>query len=306
MRQPTLSEKSKVWRIPRFHDLELLRGTSLTQSFPRHTHERYAIGVVEQGALGYFYRGENIVALPGNINLCMPDEVHTGQPAAAEGWSYRMFYFDVTMLQQIASEVAGRPRHLPFFQAGVIADVCVARQLRQLHRQLETAETPLLEQETVLLDVLAQVIHRYADAPPPLRRPGQEPRAVTQLKRYIESHYAEDMSSRVCPTSPNSVAIISFASFVKQSASRHTRTSVRCALSTPKTCSRPDSPWRMWLLPLALRIKAISRDGAKGCGALPLDNTATAYKTAPPQPSTFQPRVSRPNVRAFTLHKAEV
>lgn len=194
MQRTTRSEKSKVWRIPRFHDLELLRGTYLTQSFPRHTHERYAIGVIEQGALGYFYRGENIVALPGNINLCIPDEVHTGQPAAAEGWSYRMFYFDVTMLQHVASEVAGRPRHIPFFQAGVIADVFVAQQLRQLHRQLETTDTPLLEQETVLLEVLAQLIHRYADDPPPLHRLGQEPHAVTQLKRYIESHYAEDIS----------------------------------------------------------------------------------------------------------------
>src|SRR5262245_19253186 len=133
MQRTTLAEKSKIWRMPRFHDLKLLRGTSLTHSFPRHTHERYAIGVIEQGALGYFYRGEHTVALPGNINLCIPDEVHTGQPAAAEGWSYRMFYCDVTMLQQVASEVADRPRPLPFFQAGVIADVSVTRQLRQVH-----------------------------------------------------------------------------------------------------------------------------------------------------------------------------
>jgi AraC-like DNA-binding protein len=194
MQRTTRAEQRKVWRIPRLYGLELLRGTYLTQYFPRHTHERYAIGVIEQGALGYFYRGENIVALPGNINLCIPDEVHTGQPAAAEGWSYRMFYVDAAVLQHAASEVAGRPRHLPFFQAGVIADGCVARQLHQLHRQLETTDTPLLEQETVLLDVLAQLIRRHADDPPPLHRLGQEPQAVTQLKRYIEGHYAEDIS----------------------------------------------------------------------------------------------------------------
>ncbi|MEW6731725.1 MAG: AraC family transcriptional regulator [Acidobacteriota bacterium] len=194
MQGTTLSEKSKVWRIPKLCNLELLRGSYLTHSFPRHTHERYAIGVIEQGALGYFYRGENIVALPGNINLCIPGEVHTGQPAMAQGWSYRMFYFDVTMLQHIASEVAERPRNIPFFQAGVIADLFLARQLRQLHHQLETIHTPLLEQETVLLEVLAQLIHRYAEDPPPLRRLGQEPYAVKQLKHYIENHYAEDIS----------------------------------------------------------------------------------------------------------------
>jgi AraC-like DNA-binding protein len=194
MKPITRAEKSKLWRIPRFSDLELLRGIHLTQSFPRHTHECYAIGVIEQGALGYFYRGEHIVALPGNINLCIPGEAHTGQPAVAEGWSYRMFYFDITMLQQVASDVAGRPRDLPFFQAGVIVDVAVAQHLRQLHRQLETMDTPLLEQETALLEALAQLIHRHADDPARLSRVGNEPRAVTQLKHYIESHYAEDMS----------------------------------------------------------------------------------------------------------------
>lgn len=188
------AETYHVWCIPRFRNLELLHGTYLTHSFPRHTHERYAIGVIEQGALGYFYRGENVVAVPGNINLCVPGEAHTGQPAVTEGWSYRMFYLDVTLLQHVAADVAGRPRDLPFFQAGVINDAGVAQQLRHLHRHFETLDTPLLAQETVLFQVLTQLIHRYADDPPPLQRVGYEPRAVRLLKHYIESHYADDIS----------------------------------------------------------------------------------------------------------------
>jgi AraC-like DNA-binding protein len=189
-----MTEYSKVWRVPGFSDLELLRARYLTQSFPRHTHEQYAIGVIEQGALGFYYRGENVVALPGNINLCIPGEVHTGQPAADDGWTYRMFYFDAAMLQNVTSEVADRPRCIPFFQSGVIADVSLAQQLRQLHLQLEKAAIPLLEQESLLLEVLAQLIIRHADDPPPMCKVGQEPHAVTQLKRYIENHYAKNIS----------------------------------------------------------------------------------------------------------------
>jgi len=174
--------------------LELLRADYLTQSFPRHTHERYAVGVIERGALGFFYRGENVVASPGHINLCIPGEAHTGQPAVAEGWSYRMFYFDATMLQQAASEVADRPRQLPFFRSGVLADASTAQQLRQLHLQLEKPDTSPLESETILLEVLAQLINRHADDPPPTCRVGREPSAVRRLKHYLESHYAEDIS----------------------------------------------------------------------------------------------------------------
>lgn len=188
------SEASKIWRIPQFSDLELLRARHQTQRFPRHTHERYAVGVIEQGALGFFYRGENVIAASGNINLCIPGEVHTGHPAVAEGWSYRMFYFDVGFLEAVASEIADRPQQLPFFQSGVIADPDMAQRLRQLHRHLEEPNVSFLQQETELLELLAQFIKRHAEAPPPLASAGQESYAVTQVKQYIESHYAEDIS----------------------------------------------------------------------------------------------------------------
>ena len=185
--------KSRVWRLPALDNLELLRAENVTQFFPKHTHERYAVGVLERGALGFFYRGENVVAASGDVNLCVPGEVHTGQPAAPEGWSYRMFYLDAAVLQQVAVEVAARPRELPFFQSGVLHDDALARQLYGVHCRLETSASRL-EQETLLLDVLAQLIRRHADDPPRVVATGREPRAVTQVKGYLENHYAKAVS----------------------------------------------------------------------------------------------------------------
>ena len=185
--------KTKLWRIPDLGDLELLRAENITQSFPKHTHERYAVGVLERGALGFFYRGENVVAAAGDVNLCVPGEVHTGQPAVPEGWSYRMFYLGAEVLRQVATEVAAKPRELPFFQSGVIHDDALARQLYGVHCRLETSASRL-EQETLLLDVLAQLVSRHADDPPPVTATGREPRVVTLVKRYLEHHYAEAVS----------------------------------------------------------------------------------------------------------------
>lgn len=98
------------------------------------------------------------------------------------------------MLQNVASEVADRPRPIPFFHSGVLSDVTLARQLRQLHIQLEKGATSRLGQETVLLGVLAQLIIRHADDPPSMRQVGQEPQPVTQIKQYIENFYAEEIS----------------------------------------------------------------------------------------------------------------
>ncbi len=186
--------KSKVWRVPGSHDLELLRAEHLTQAFPRHTHEHYAVGVIERGALGFFYRGENVVAAPGDINLCIPGEVHTGHPAVPGGWSYRMFYLDARFLQKVAAEVADKPRQLPFFRSGVVTDGALAQSVYSLHRRLEQTSTPLLEQETLLLDVVAQLIVRHADEPLSAAGVAREPYAVTQVKDYLEIHHAEAVS----------------------------------------------------------------------------------------------------------------
>jgi AraC-like DNA-binding protein len=174
--------------------MELLRARYLTQTFPRHTHEQYAIGVIESGALGFYYRGENVVAPQGQINLCIPGEVHTGQAATDSGWSYRMFYFDPELLRRVAGEIAGRPRDIPFFRTGVIDDPELARRIRKLHVLMEQQDVPLLEQETALLWTLGQMVIRHADDPPVLQKMKREKTAVSHIRRYIRTHYAQNLS----------------------------------------------------------------------------------------------------------------
>ena len=191
-RKPS-SETTKLWRIPQFN-VELLHAKYITQSFPRHSHDQYAIGVIETGALGFYYRGENVIAPQGNINLCIPGEVHTGHAASDSGWMYRMFYFDPQFLQHVASEVGNRPHDVPFFKTGVIQDDELAQRICQLHRQLEQEYTPVIEQESHLLWTLAQMILRHADDPPALRDIKKEPLAVQQIKHFVETHYSENFS----------------------------------------------------------------------------------------------------------------
>lgn len=55
-------EHVKFWRDPDLQDVELLRATYVTHAFSRHTHEGYAIGVIESGVEAFTYRGENHAA----------------------------------------------------------------------------------------------------------------------------------------------------------------------------------------------------------------------------------------------------
>jgi hypothetical protein len=103
MKTESFREQTKLWRVPDIAGLELMHATYLTQSFARHSHEGFAVGVIERGVLAFDYRGESLIASPGRINLANPDEAHTGHAAAETGWTYRMFYLDAELLGKAAS-----------------------------------------------------------------------------------------------------------------------------------------------------------------------------------------------------------
>lgn len=185
---------NKIWHIPQLGNLEMHHASYTKQSFPKHTHEQYAFGVIEQGALGFYYRGENVIAGSGNISLCIPGEPHTGHPATEEGWQYRMLYFDASFIQQIASDLTNQPATIPYFKSGVIHDPDLARDIYNLHISLTSQPISLLAQETAMLQVFAKMIQRHADDPPPQKKIQDAHGSVLKVKRYIQEHHAEDLS----------------------------------------------------------------------------------------------------------------
>ena len=195
MNIPSIQEHTRFWREPALSNLELLRATYITHAFAPHTHDGYAIGVIENGAEQFKYRRSVHVAPRGSIVVINPGEMHTGEAATERGWTYRMLYPDVSLLQRAASEVTGKQRDIPFFPSPVVDDAMLATQLLHLHAMLESSPSAL-ERDSRFLWVLAQLIVRHADAHPhaslrPLR--GQQ-MWVQQVRAYLEDHYAENVS----------------------------------------------------------------------------------------------------------------
>lgn len=175
------AEQARIRTLAEMSGLQLMRASFRTRTFPRHSHEGYGVGVIEQGALGFYYRGENVVAPAGRINTVNPDEVHTGQAAAECGWTYRMFYFSADLLRQMGEDVFGRPISLPFFTAGVIEDPDLAALIRQAHGQLSDPRTARLEKETLWLTMVSRLIVRHTYDPPTLGRTGREDTSIPAL-----------------------------------------------------------------------------------------------------------------------------
>lgn len=188
-----VQEQVKFWCDPALGNLELLRATYITHSFSPHTHEGFAIGVIVEGAEAFSYQGSVHVAPAGSIVVVNPGEVHTGHAALESGWSYRMLYPDAALLQQTASEVAGRNKPIPYFPTAIIEDKHLAQCLYQLHIALETSADQLERSSSFLL-VLAQLVTKYADTCVEFRSMGREHQAVKRVQDYLIANYANNIS----------------------------------------------------------------------------------------------------------------
>lgn len=186
-------EQAKFWLARDVGNFEVLRATFIRHSYSRHTHEGFAIGVIERGGEEFYYRGASHIAPAGSVVVINPGELHTGQAVTGEGWSYRMLYPDTSLLQRIATELRGQPGDIPFFPAPVVQDAHLAGIIHHLHLSLELPAAAL-ERESRLVDAFAQLIARHADNRLQVRAVKQERQSVRRVREYVETHYAENVS----------------------------------------------------------------------------------------------------------------
>jgi AraC-like DNA-binding protein len=186
-------EHAALWRIGELGNLEVLHATFVTQSFPRHTHDTFAIGMNVQGTKVYTYEGGTTYVPAGGIIVTNPGDVHAGHAADDQGCTYQNAYPDVALLQQIVSEVVGRVKSAPAFPQPIIHDPALFRLLRDLHRSFAEPEAAL-ECQSRLVWTYAQLLTRHAaerPIPPPL---GREHHAVRRVRDYLAAHLAENVT----------------------------------------------------------------------------------------------------------------
>ena len=165
-----------------------------SQRFSRHFHRRYGVGVMERGGMHFRFLGRDHTAEPGSVHLTTPGEMHDGHAAAQGGWAYRMLYLDPALVEDAASQAAGRPVAAPDFATGVIHDPELAARVRACHLLLDRGNAPRLARQTALIEMLAQWVARHADRRAAMPRAGGEPRGVALARAYMDAHFAEDVS----------------------------------------------------------------------------------------------------------------
>jgi len=153
------SEHSKIWKNQHFQGIELLRASYQQFEFSKHWHDELAIGIIEEGAEGLFYRGDNHVIPQQHIVAINPGEIHTGFAGHDNGWRYRMFYFDLKTLAELFAD--SHTNVDPIIESPVINDLALYQQLLALHTSLEVSSLQLTK-DSLLTIALVNLFSRYS------------------------------------------------------------------------------------------------------------------------------------------------
>ena len=163
---------------------EILRGRFVRQRFAPHMHDTYAIGVMESGAATCKSRGRESTHAPGDLITITPEQVHTGEPLSAEGWSYRMLYIP----REVMARVTGDDALTRFANTGP-ADHELSARIARVHALLEQGTDPL-HQEAALLATLHAICERHSQPPSPVP-PIASPHALHRVRDFLDAHFAE-------------------------------------------------------------------------------------------------------------------
>jgi hypothetical protein len=144
-----------TWLVDGLEGVVGLRANAMRHSYGRHSHEAYALGVMN------------------------PGETHTGYCAGDAPLSYRMLYIPPRALIDALPENTAAPH----FQTICIYDRPWARQLQLLHRCLETPNDPM-EKQARFYQTLRGFAVRFLHASPQAET-GEESSAVRRIKAYL-------------------------------------------------------------------------------------------------------------------------
>lgn len=154
------TERADYFVTQELGGIELLDASYHKQNFSRHSHEGYTVGVIEEGAQRFFRTGDNHVAPQHSIILINADEVHSGQSATDNGWSYRAMYPVPELFESISREL-GLDHGAPYFPEAVVYDEHMANMLRLGFTTLNTSNNRLLR-ETLIYSMLIKLVARHS------------------------------------------------------------------------------------------------------------------------------------------------
>ncbi len=188
----TKGERATIWRDEAYDSLECLKATFLRHEFVPHTHDTFVIGAVVSGYQRHKLKGTESIGGPGSVFMLNPEDVHDGRPLY-DGYTYKMFYPSVNLMDEIARDLPGNnTAGSLFFRELMCTDKRIAKGLLIAHKVLESSNDPL-EKDEALFRSMGALIKRYGSWSTEVGQ-SREPQKIARVCEYMHAHFGEELN----------------------------------------------------------------------------------------------------------------
>jgi AraC-like DNA-binding protein len=173
--------------------LEVMSARWVEHSFAPHMHDFYAVSLNYAGRGAFDCRGELRDAAPGTCNLIAPAELHTGHATSGDGWTYRNLYIETPLMTALLRSLDWHGSLDVKFKIPLVRDTVLAARLAHVFASL-TESSSLLQNESLLLSVVARLITEHLVCGHALSEAKREHAAVLRVKDWLDANSEQNVS----------------------------------------------------------------------------------------------------------------
>ncbi len=173
--------------------LEVMSARWVEHAFAPHMHDFYAVSLNYGGRGAFECRRELLDAVPGTCNLIAPGELHTGHATSEDGWIYRNLYIEPPLMSLLLRSLDWRGPSDVNFKLPLVRDTVLAARLAHVFSSLAESSS-LLQNESLLLSVVAHLITEHLDRGHALRDVGREHAAILRVKDWLDANSEQNVS----------------------------------------------------------------------------------------------------------------
>jgi AraC-like DNA-binding protein len=173
--------------------LEVVSARWVEHSFAPHMHDFYAVSLNYGGRGAFACRGQLRHATPGTCNLIAPGELHTGNAISGHFWIYRNLYIESGLMAALLRGIEWHGRPDVRFKAPLARDPTLAGRLARAFASL-TQPTALLQNESLLLSVVARLAAEHIEPGHAGPFPGGDHAAVRRVREWLDANSEQNVS----------------------------------------------------------------------------------------------------------------
>ncbi len=175
--------------------LEIMSARWVEHSFTPHMHDFYAVSLNYGGRGAFHCQHELRDATPGTCNLIARGELHTGHAASEDGWRYSNLHLEMPLMATLLRGLDWQSPLNVRFKFPLVNDAVLARRLARVFSSLSELGS-LLENESLLMSVVARLATHHFVPGHSLREAGREHAAVRRVREWLDVHPEQDVSVR--------------------------------------------------------------------------------------------------------------